>query len=124
MKWAQAYYFKHYDIAVFLMEHGMSPELMSWHQVRILHDMAQKAEIKKAALLIKYGAALNELEDEYQSTPLGMASRWGHTNMVEYLLEQGADPNKAGASWSTPMAWAQIKGHSGIVDMLRSAGAR
>ena len=40
-----------------------------------------------------------------------MASRWGQVEMVEYLLNQGADPNKAGASWATPLSWAKRKGH-------------
>lgn len=118
LKWAQAYYFKHFEIAFYLMDQGMSAEVMSWHHVRILHDMAQKGEMIKAALLVRHGAGLNVLEDEYQSTPLGMAARWGRIQMVEYLLEQGADPNKSGASWSTPLAWAQKKGHKEIEKML------
>jgi len=123
LKWAQFYYFKHYDIAAFLMENGMNPDVMSWHHVTLLHDMAQKGDIQKAALLIKHGASINPVEEEYQSTPLGMAARWGHSEMVEFLLKQGADPNKSGASWATPLAWTQKKGHTGIEHILRNAGA-
>jgi hypothetical protein len=37
------------------------------------------------------------------------------------LLERGADPNRSGASWSTPLAWARKKGHAEIeADLLRS----
>lgn len=111
LKWTQAYYFERYDSAVYLMEKGMDPNTMSWQHVTILHDMAQKGNIKKAELLLKYGADINAIDEEYQSTPLGMAARWGQTEMVEYLLKQGADPNKSGASWSTPIQWARKKGH-------------
>ena len=118
LKWTQAYYFKFYDSAAHIMEHGMNPNVMSWHHVTILHDMAQKGNIPKAELLIKHGADIDPVDEEYQSSPLGMASRWGHIEMVEYLLKQGADPNKSGASWSTPLAWARKKGHNDIESIL------
>ena len=44
--------------------------------------------------------------------------------MVEYLLAQGADINKAGASWAPPLAWAQKKGHTDIENILLKAGAQ
>lgn len=120
LKWAQAYYFKHPGMAAFLMDKGMNPGVMSWHHVTLLHDMAQKGFIDKADLLIKHGADLNPVEEEYQSTPLGMAARWGHLSMVKYLLEQGADPHKAGVAWATPLAWAKKKGHTEIENLLLS----
>jgi ankyrin repeat protein len=122
-KWGRAYYFKHFDIAAFLLENGMNPNHMSWHHVTLLHDMAQEGNLPKTELLIKHGADLDPLEEEYQSTPLGMAVRWGHADMVDYLLAQGADINKAGASWATPLAWAQKKGHTHIENILLKAGA-
>lgn len=122
-KWGQYYYFNHYPIATFLMENGMNPNHMTWHHVTLLHDMAQKAELQKAELLINHGAEINALEEEYQSTPLGLAARWGHYQMVEFLLKQGADPGKAGATWATPLAWARKKGHVEIENVLKKAGA-
>lgn len=122
LKWAQFYYFEKYETAAFLMDKGMNPDIRSWHEVRLLHDMAQKGNISKARLLIEHGADLDPLENEYQSTPLGMAARWGHADMVEYLISQGADPHKAGASWSTPLAWAVKKRHKDIEKILLAAG--
>ena len=123
LKWARAYYFERLDGASYMMEKGLNPNTMSWQQVTILHDMAQKGFMDKAALLIRYGADLNLTDDAYQSTPLGLAARWGQTEMVEYLLTKGADPNKANASWATPVAWARTKGHVEIEKMLVKAGA-
>ena len=122
-KWGRAYYFKHSDIAAFLLEKGMNPNHMTWHCVTLLHDMAQQGDLQKAELLITHGAEINPIDEEYQSTPLGMASRWGHTEMVDYLLNQGADPNKAGAPWATPLSWAKKKGHIEIEEILVKAGA-
>jgi ankyrin repeat protein len=92
-KWGRSYYFKHYDIAEFLLIQGMNPNHMTWHHVTLLHDMAQEGNIPNAKLLIENGADINPIEEEYQSAPLGLAARWGHTDMVDYLLSQGAVVN-------------------------------
>ncbi len=123
LKWAQFYYFERFDGASYMMEKGMNPNVMSCHHVTLLHDMAQKGFIEKAELLLKYGAFINPIDEEYQSTPLGMAARWGQTEMVEFLLKNGVDPNKSGAVWSTPLNWATKKNHTHIIEMLKKAGA-
>ncbi|HET9747431.1 MAG TPA: ankyrin repeat domain-containing protein [Chitinophagaceae bacterium] len=123
LKWAQFYYFERYDSAVYLMKKGMDPNTMSWHHVTLLHDMAQKGFIDKAELLIKHGADINAIDEEYQATPLGLAARWGQNEMVEYLLQQGADPNLSGASWSTPLEWALKKGLVEVEKILQKSGA-
>jgi len=122
-KWGRFYYFKNYSIAEFLMNAEMHPQHHSWHNVTLLHDMAQENAVDKAALLLKHGADIDAVDEEYQSTPLGMASRWGHTHMAELLLKQGANPNKAGKDWAMPLAWAQRKGHSAVEYLLKKAGA-
>ena len=101
----------------------MNPDHMTWHHVSLLHDMAQEGDIQKASLLLRYGAALNNIEEEYQSTPLGLATRWGNRSMVEFLLTEGADPNVSGAPWATPLTWAIKKGHTDSENLLRKAGA-
>jgi hypothetical protein len=85
--------------------------------------MAQKGIIPKAELLVKSGADINLVDEEYQSTPVGMAARWGHQEMVSWLIWHGADLNKSGAGWSTPLAWARKKGHMEIGQLLINAGA-
>lgn len=123
LKWTQFYYFELYDGAAYMMEKGMNPNIMSWQRVTILHDMAQKGFIDKAKLLIRYGADIDPIDEAYRSTPLGLAARWGQKDMVEYLLEQGADPNKSGADWSKPLVWAKRKGHTEVADLLKKRGA-
>lgn len=117
-KWGRFYYFNHYEAAAFLLNHGMDPNHHTWHHVTLLHDMAQSGDLKKATLLLDHGADLNTIEEEYLSTPLGLAARWGHTEMVELLLGHGADPQEAGADWAKPLAWARAKGHGDIIEVL------
>ena len=85
--------------------------------------MAQAGRIPKAQLLLNHGAAIYAIDDEYRSTPLGLAARRGQRAMVTFLLERGADLNLAGALWATPIAWARKQGHADIEADLKRAGA-
>ena len=113
-KWGARYYFKNYLTARFLLERGMNPNHMNWRGFTLLHDMAHTGDLAKARLLIEHGADINSVDDEYRSTPLGYAARWGHVEMVKLLLDCGADPDKSGASWSTPLAWARKKNQTEV----------
>ena len=123
-KWGRFYYFKHADIGALLLERGMNPNHMTWHRTTLLHDMAGEGNMEKTTLLLKHGANVNPVDDEFRTTPLGFAARWGRRELVRLLLDHGADPNVAGAGWATPLAWAEKKGHRAIADDLRAAGAR
>lgn len=122
-KWGREYYFKHADTAAFILNRGMNPNHSTWQGVTLLHDMAQAGDLTKARLLLDHGAAINPIDEEYRSTPLGLAARWGRTEMVAFLLKQGAAPDRSGAPWATPLAWARKKGHAAVEALLRDAGA-
>ena len=96
---------------------------MNWHRFTLLHHMAADGELGKAKLLLDHGAEINALDEEYRSTPLGVAARRGQRALVALLLERGADPGLAAAPWATPLAWARKKGHDDIAATLRAAGA-
>ena len=117
-KWCREYYFKHHDTAAFLMERGMNPNHMNWERTTLLHGMAQLGDVRRATLLVDRGARIDAVDDEFRSTPLGLAARWGHPQMVRFLLDRGADRNAAGADWATPRAWARRKGHAKIEALL------
>jgi ankyrin repeat protein len=122
-KWGPEYYFKHYDMMAYLLERGMDANHMNWHRFTVLHHFAAKGDLAKVRLLLDHGARIDAIDEEYCSTPLGAAARWGRRDAVLLLLERGADPNASGAKWSTPLAWARKKGHADIEATLTSAGA-
>ena len=122
-KWGAWYYFKHYEIAAFLIERGMSAQHMNCHHTTLLHDMAYTGDVRKAGLLLEHGADIDAIDEEFRSTPLGLAARFGQRDMVDFLLDRGADPNRAGSPWATPLEWARKKGHPDIESRLRAGGA-
>src|SRR5262249_48284543 len=113
-KWGARYYFKHYETAAFLLENGMNPDHMNWRQFTLLHDMAFTGDLQKARLLLDHGATITAVYEAIRHTTLGYAARWGRREMVAFLLERGADVNKSGAPWATPLAWARKKGYADI----------
>ena len=68
-----------------------------------------------------HGANIDAVDEEYQSTPLGLAARAGHRNIVELSLKRGADPSKSGAAWSTPPAWAEKYDRAEIAALLQAS---
>jgi ankyrin repeat protein len=105
-KWGRAYYFKHYFIAELLLERGMNPNHMNWHRTTLLHEIVWEGDVRKARLLLDYRADIDGVDEEFRSTPLGIAARWGRMEMLRLLLDRGADPNRSAAKWATPLAWA------------------
>ena len=74
-------------------------------------------------LFLEFGADIDVVDEEYRSTPLGWAARQGQDDVVELLLERGADPS-GGEAWARPLAWAERRKHGKIARRLKRAGAR
>ena len=116
----------------FLLEAGMTPNDPNWLRVTPLHLLvlgatshgtdgsAYRPHPKMMKLFIEHGADLNARDEDYRSTPLGWAARWGRKEAVEMLLERGAQINLPDdPPWATPLAWARKKGHAEIEELLR-----
>lgn len=115
-----------------LLESGMTPNDSNWMRVTALHRLVLGKTShgtdgsvytplpETTQLFIEFGADLNARDEEFASTPLGWAARWGRKEMVELLLERGAkveppdDPE-----WAKPVVWAAKKGHTEIVNLLK-----
>lgn len=100
-------------------DHGADPNNANWHGVTYLHKLAAIGDVEKSALLLDRGAAIDAVDDEWCSTPLGWAARWGHKDLAAFLLERGANPRHGGAEWATPLARAEKAGHEDIAEMLK-----
>jgi ankyrin repeat protein len=70
-------------------------------------------------LLIAKGASLEIRDKETGATPLYNAASWGRTDVLEVLLEAGADPVAASKAGITPLQAAIDNGHTEAADILR-----
>jgi hypothetical protein len=76
-----------------------------------------------AALLLSHGADPNArtTDDAYDAgqTPLHRAAYAGHADIVELLIEKGADVNRRDTRGRSPLHHAAHCGHTSVVSLLR-----
>lgn len=79
------------------------------------------------SVLLKEGQANADArsfyEGSYGVSPLHVAAKEGHVDVIRLLVEAGADMNAIDEIGKTPLDYAVIRGHLGAIQMLVEAGA-
>lgn len=107
----------------FLIESGADTS-----SVRLV-DLVRINDLERVKESIKSGADINTISiiqyemDSSPFTPLMLASDEGYLNIVEYLLENGADINITNEYGDTALSRAELNGHKEIVEYLLANGA-
>ena len=92
-------------------------------ELKALTESYDFGNISRSRRLIKAGADVNVI-NKYGVTPMFIASQNGYLEIVDLLLEAGADVNTAHKeSGLTPLWIAAQQGHSEIIRRLLKAGA-
>lgn len=81
-----------------------------------LHESLECGALNTATLLIQYTPA--GITSRYGETPLHIASRKNHVDMVTKLLEHAEDPGTQDAGGNTPLHLASARGFHQTVSLL------
>jgi cytohesin len=122
----------HWEVAVFLLDHGASPDasMRDAPYRTLLQCVAsndcggfdtQAERLRWVELLIDRGADL-ELLTGRSDRALHIAAESGHAPIVEMLLEAGADPRPL--EDESPLYRAVARSHADVVDVLLAHGVR
>ena len=80
---------------------------------------ALKGQLEMAQLLVASGAEINHSG----WTPLAYAAFGGHAQVVEFLIDKGADVDARAPNHATALMMAAKSGHAEVVKLLLEADA-
>jgi ankyrin repeat protein len=83
----------------------------------------ESGTLNEVTNLLEKGANV-DARDDFDRTPLMMASLGGHTRITEVLIKAGADLDATAKYGQTALQFAEERGNSDIVALLLGAGAR
>lgn len=111
------------EIIKLLLDHKANPNIKNPHKVTPLHLAACKKDgLEAVLLLIKAGAKINRA-DKYGNTPLHIASRYGHKEIVEALIHAGANINAMNNEFQMPLSIAKKLSNKHCATLLEKHGA-
>lgn len=106
----------HFDIARFLLAHGAKVD------ATIFRNAVRHGDVRMVRLLRNKISNVDFPGDNLDSAPLAIAAEYGHRDVVEYLLAEGADPTIV-YQHRTALDWAEREGHRDVVKILERHGA-
>jgi ankyrin repeat protein len=108
-----------------LLQNGADPSVHTTAPpyTTALHKVASTGRIDSCRLLLARDSNLVHLRDVNECTPMMLAARVGHIDIVRLLLEHGADVNAISKLRSAALIAASLHNHVEVVDCLLKAGA-
>lgn len=105
----------HVELATLLIERGANIEEVNDEGYTPLMEAAREGHEDMVALLLAKGAVINATTEETQETALTLACCGGFTEVVEFLIKQGANMELGS---STALMEAAQEGHTDLVRFL------
>jgi ankyrin repeat protein len=112
-------------LATYLHRKAVVDALVAGGAVLDVHDAAAIGDLETVKELVERDRSLVNATSAEGYPPLGLAAFLGHTNVVEFLLREGADVNAVGKNENgfTALTGAVAGGHADVVELLVDRGA-
>ena len=117
-----AVWFQNIEQATNLLEGGASAQTKHVSGDFVIHFAARSGQVEMVQLLIKFGANVNEQDDDL-NTPLHLAAQLMDTTLVQLLLDNRANPNAENAHGQTPLMAATFFNCYKVAQVLLKGGA-
>eukprot|EP00002_Diphylleia_rotans_P014085 TRINITY_DN2741_c0_g1_i1.p1 TRINITY_DN2741_c0_g1~~TRINITY_DN2741_c0_g1_i1.p1 ORF type:complete len:840 (+),score=152.61 TRINITY_DN2741_c0_g1_i1:47-2566(+) len=88
-----------------------------------LCDATRENDLESVRYLVEVEGIDIHAHDVEGKNPLHICCDYGFSDIAEYLLEKGADPNREEEYMNTPLLIASNKGHPNVVEVLLKRGA-
>jgi ankyrin repeat protein len=102
----------------YLVDHGVDVNTRAQYGESLLGVAASAGQVAAARVLIARGARLNTRTDLTLETPLVEGAQMNHTEMVELLLDHGANPHSMDVFDRTALDWAYQNGNDRMANLL------
>jgi hypothetical protein len=99
---------RRYDVAVWLLRHGLHPDHDRMGEQTVLMYAAAENDVRLINLLIDAGAEIDRCNEQLE-TPLGYACSWNAVDAVRVLCERGAFVNGT-EDWGKSYLWGVQQG--------------
>lgn len=115
--WATCFQHVHREVAEYLLTHGAKPTIFSALALRRV-DLVRQLASADPRIVFRQMSRF-----EHRHTPLHFAVLKNKPDMVELLLELGADPRMRDERGNTPLSYASPKTDKRVSELLIAAGA-
>ena len=84
------------------------------------YKAAKAGYLERVIEIVEQGVDKNQVGGEYGMTALSVASKYDHIDVVQYLVEQGADIEKGNTkgAFLTPLHYAAMEGNFEVARYL------